>query len=94
MIQIFEDGKLKWTIEAVGPGISSNDIKILPSSIVKGCTLSPVTFDEIFLEKLKECKTHVEAYEKTEQLHEQYFEKRKYSDYDSFKVSKSNRLKK
>jgi len=93
MIQIYENGKLKWTIEAIGAGISPNDITIIPTSIAKGCTLSAASFDEVFMEKLRESKTHIEAYEKAEQLHESYFGKRKYSDHDSFKVSKSNRLK-
>lgn len=93
-VELYQDGKLKWTIEAVGPDVSAGDISILPKSIAKGCSISAESFDEIFFACLSGSRTNGEAYEKAEQIHLQYFEKRKYSDYSSYKSYKSQRLKK
>lgn len=87
--EIYEDGFLKWTIEA-----SPGDITILPKSLTKGCSLSADSFDEIFYSCLTGSRTNGEAYEKAEQLHVEYFEKRKYSGYDSFLSARSKRLNK
>ena len=93
-LELYQDGQLKWTIEAVGPSIGSNDIAILPKSVAKGCSLSAESFDEIFFACMSGSRNNGEAYEKAEQVHIQYFEKRKYSDYQSYKSYKSQRLKK
>lgn len=89
-IELYQDGQLKWTIEAVG-SVSDGDITILPKSLAKGCSLSADTFDEIFYAQLSVSKNNSEAYEKAEQLHVQYFEKRRYADYNSYKSTKSQR---
>jgi peptide methionine sulfoxide reductase MsrA len=91
---IYQNGKLKWSIEGTDKTITANDITILPKQLAKNCSVSAETFDDIFFSELKTSTTHVEAYEKAEQLHEQYFEKRKYADYDSYRISKNQRLKK
>jgi hypothetical protein len=89
--EIFNNGQLKWTIEAVG-NFSPDDVMILPKSITKGASISAEGFDEIFYACMSGASSNSEAYEKAEELHVQYFEKRKYSDYNSFKSSRSNRL--
>lgn len=88
MIEIYQDGKLKWTIESIG---SPSDIVFLPKSMANECSMSASGFDNIFYACMSGSKTNVEAYEKAEQIHVQYFEKRKYSSYESFAVSKSKR---
>ncbi len=93
-LELYQDGQLKWTIEAVGPAIGAHDIAILPKSVARGCSLSAGSFDEIFFACLSGSRTNGEAYEKAEQIHLQYFEKRKYSDYESYKSYKSQRFKK
>lgn len=93
-IELYQDGKLKWTIEAVGVGVDEGDITVLPKSLAKGCSLSADTFDEIFYSQVAVSKNNSEAYDKAEQIHLQYFEKRRYSDYNSYKSNKSQRLKK
>ncbi len=91
MIQIYEDGQLKWTITDVG---SSNDIVVLPNNIAKECSLTANGFDQIFYACLSSSNTNREAYEKAEQVHIQYFGKTKYSDYGSYLSSKSQRFNK
>jgi hypothetical protein len=91
MIQIYEDGQLKWTITDVG---SSNDIVVLPNSLAKNCNLTATGFDEVFYACMSSSHTNKEAYEKAEQIHVQYFGKTKYSDYDSYLASKSRRFNK
>lgn len=46
------------------------------------------SFNDIFQEYTRNCKTYSEAYEKTEAEHERYYGKRMYSGYDSFKNRK------
>ena len=50
-------------------------------------------FDERYHDHCKTSKTYVEAYEKTELEFEDYFAKRKYSSYDSFRITHNNRMK-
>ena len=90
-VEVYHDGQLKWTIESVG---SEGDIAILPKSIARECSLSADRFDEIFFACMSGSRNNGEAYEKAEQVHLQYFEKRKYSDYQSYKSYKSQRMKK
>tara|TARA_R110001599_G_scaffold205460_1_gene402729 strand:+ start:590 stop:790 length:201 start_codon:yes stop_codon:yes gene_type:complete len=56
--------------------------------------LSPRGFDERFHHYCKTSKTYFEAYEKTEIEFESSFGKRKYSNYDSFRVTMNKRMKK
>ena len=55
--------------------------------------LSPRGFEERFHKNCKECKTYVEAYEKTENEYEEYFGKKRYASYDSFRVVMQRKMK-
>jgi hypothetical protein len=72
----------------------SCEIVVMPKVLVKNCSMSAEGFDELFFNFLKTNVTHTVAYEEAEKVHESYFEKRKYSDYESYRVSKSKRLHK
>ncbi len=93
MIELFDNGKLKWTMEPVGD-VSQSDFVILPKTLVKGICMSADAFDRIFWSNVPNCETNRDAYEKAEQLHQKYFDRRKYSDYEVYKSSKSHRMKK
>jgi len=56
--------------------------------------LSPEGFEKRFYKNCKETKTNFEAYEVTEKEYKKIFNKRKYSSYDSFRVSMTKRIKK
>ena len=55
--------------------------------------LSPRGFEERFHKNCKECKTYTEAYEKTESEYEEYFGKKRYASYDSFRVVMQRKMK-
>ncbi len=55
--------------------------------------LSPKGFKDRFHSYCRSEKTYLKAYEKTEEDFEQYFGKRRYASYDSFRVV-MNRKKK
>lgn len=93
MLELFQDGKLVVRIEPIG-NVVSGDFTFLPQSLAKGCQLNAESFDDLFHNCLKVEKLHTKAYDKAEEIHEQWFGERKYSDYESFRVSKSQRLKK
>lgn len=84
---------MEWIIEPVG-NINRCDLVILPKSIAVGCSMNAEAFDKIFWANLTASDNNREAYEKAEQLHQQYFDHRKYSDYETYKSSKSHRLNK
>lgn len=54
----------------------------------------PAEFDDRFVKHTGECQTYEEAYILTEEDYKKVFGKRKYSSYNSFRVSRSKRLKK
>lgn len=84
-LELFRDGNLYMSIEAVGDDV---EFAILPKSIVNESELSPKSFKELYFKCIRESNTtYVDAYEKAEQIHEQYFSKRKYSSWDSFRNS-------
>ena len=56
--------------------------------------LSPSGFEKRFHRNYKISKTYEDAYELTEQEYESNFSKRKYSSYDSFRVTKNRRNRK
>lgn len=85
-LELFRDGQLYLTIEAIGPGMG-DDFEIIPKRLVKDSSLSAQSFKELFYSCMKESKTYVEAYEKAEEIHEKYFDKRRYSSYNSFRHS-------
>ena len=53
--------------------------------------LSPSGFEKRFHKNTQISKTYKDAYELTEQEYESNFGKRKYSSYDSFRVTKNRR---
>jgi hypothetical protein len=86
--EIYQDGKLKMTLVATD---GACDIVVMPKVLVKNCSMSAAGFDELFFTFLKGNTTHTQAYEQAEHVHEHYFGKTKYKDFDSFKCSKSYR---
>lgn len=91
-IELYRDGKLWMSVQSVGIG-SEDDIAVLPKRLIKGSSLSHESFENLFFSFMKDCDTNVEAYERTESKHEEFFETRKYSSYDSFRKVQSTRLK-
>ena len=83
------NGELKWTIEATD-GMTEKDFV----SVVRSASMSTTKFIEMYYDYFSECKDHEQAYERIERLHENLLGKRKYSDYDSFRVSKSKFMNK
>jgi hypothetical protein len=81
MIEIYQDGKLKMTIEEIG---SPTDIVVIPKNI--SCSMTSQGFTKVFFSCLSG-RSHTEAYDKAEEIHTQYFQQRKYSSYESFRVS-------
>lgn len=55
--------------------------------------LSPAGFEKRFHYYCKEAPSYEQAYEKTEKEYEQNFGKRRYSSYDSFRVTKNRKNK-
>lgn len=90
MIEIYQDGKLKWTITDVG---STSDIVVIPKEIARDCSMSADRFQELFYACLSGSNSAVDAYNKAEEIHIKYFERPKYSGYDSFGVVKSRKNK-
>lgn len=56
--------------------------------------LTPEGFDERFWDNASKYKTYKKAYEKLEDEYKTYFGKRKYSDYNSYRVCRDRRIKK
>ncbi len=90
--EIYQDGKLKLTLVCTDG--NSCDIVTMPKVLAKECSLSAEGFDDLFISFLKGNVSHTQAYEQAEQVHELYFEKRKYSCYHSFKSVQSRNHKK
>lgn len=61
------------------------DVVTIPKDLARNCSLSAESFNEIFYDALQTSVTHIEAYEKAEDVHYHFFEKRKYSSFESFK---------
>ena len=55
--------------------------------------LSPSGFEKRFHKHCKETKTYSEAYELTEKEYQKNFGKRRYSSYDSFRVTKNRKIR-
>ena len=53
--------------------------------------LSPAGFEKRFHKNCQEVKKYEDAYDLTEQEHLENFGKRKYSSYDSFRVTKNRK---
>lgn len=88
-LEISENGVVKWTIESTDGNLSQGDVV----TVISNCAMSPKGFDELFFRFINESKTHVHAYERAEKVHEIMLGKRKYSDYDSYRKAKEQRLK-
>ena len=78
------------SIEAVGEDV---DFAILPKSIVKDSSLSPKGFEELVFKCYKDESSHEKAYYKAEEIHVEYFGSKKYASFESFRVSKNQRIK-
>lgn len=89
--EVYQDGKLRMTLESTD---GRCDIVTMPKVLVKECSMSARGFEELFFIFLKGNVTHTQAYEQAEVVHENYFDRRRYSDYDSFRKSKDQRMKK
>lgn len=70
------------------------DIVTVSKDLLKNASMSVDVFEDLFFDATKTSATYMEAYEKVEVIHEQLFEKRRYSDYDSFRKVKERRVKK
>jgi hypothetical protein len=64
---------------------SKCDIAIVSKDLLRNCTMTAESFNDVFYDALKTSVTHIEAYEKAEGFHYEYFEKRRYSSYEAFK---------
>lgn len=73
---------------------SKDDIVTISRDLLSNATMTAAGFEEVFFDETRTSATYVEAYEKVEVFHEEVFGKRKYSDYNSFRNSKSQRYKK
>jgi len=49
-------------------------------------------FDQEFFKNLATCKTKKEAYDKTEELYQSFFKKRRYSSFESYRVVRDARI--
>lgn len=74
----------RWVVESTDG--KSCDIVVMPKFLAENVTMTTRGFDELFFHFLEPTMTHTDAYEKAEQVHEQYFHTRKYSSYESFKA--------
>lgn len=90
--RIYQDGQLKYTLTSTDG--TACEIVVMPKVLVKDCSLTAEGFDEVFFSFLKGNVSHTEAYQKAEALHEHYFGKQRYKDYEVFKSAKSRRLNK
>lgn len=70
------------------------DIVTLPKDLLRNATLTSDGFEQVFFTEARTSSTYVEAYEKVEAWHEDVFGRRKYSDYNSFRNTKTQRKKK
>ena len=64
----------------------------IPTEIL--ALLSPAGFEKRFHKHCKDHKNYEQAYEQTEKEYEQNFGKRRYSSYDSFRVTKNRKNRK
>jgi hypothetical protein len=89
--QISQDGKLLYTITSTDG--TSCELVVMPKVRVRDSTMTADGFEELFFSFLKGDTKHSEAFEKANTMHEHYFGKPKYRDYEVFKSSKSQRHK-
>ncbi len=90
-VEIYVDGR-PVSIQSVGL-VSDGDIVILSKNMIKGATMATESFDDLFYSFINGAKTYEEAYEKAENIHEELFETRRYSSFDSYRTTLCKRLK-
>lgn len=71
-----------------------SEIVEVSRDFLKHVTLTAEGFEEVFFDEVRTSSTYMEAYEKVEVWHEETFGKRRYSDYNSFRNTKTQRMKK
>ena len=60
----------------------------IPSEIIRLSTMTPEGFKKIYWKIIQTEHVEVgEAYEKTEQVHQEFFGNRKYASFESFRIS-------
>lgn len=55
---------------------------------------TPAGFDTEFWRQLAQHKTHQAAYEATEEIHSMYWGRKKYSNFESYRISRDKRIRK
>lgn len=70
---------------------SKCDIVTVSKDLIMNCTMTSDGFEQAFFSEARTSTTYMEAYEKVEIFHEEMFGKRKYSDYNSFRNTKTQR---
>lgn len=83
------NGSIKWTVESTG-NIRQEDFV----AVITNAKISTMKFIELYYDYYTETKSAKQAYERVEEIHEQLLGSRKYNDYQTFKASKSNFMKK
>lgn len=72
---------------------SKCEIVTVSKDLLQNCNMTAEGFEQCFFNAAKTSSTYMEAYEKVEIMHEDLFNHRRYSDYDSFRKSKAQRHK-
>lgn len=72
---------------------SKCEVVQVSTDLLKNASLTADGFEQAFFTEARTSSTYMEAYEKVEVFHEELFGKRKYSDYNSFRNSKTQRNK-
>ena len=83
------NGGIKWTVEATDGTLTPDDLVSVTSSC--HVSMSSEGFERLFFKYVNCTETYVEAYEKAEAIHEKICGRRRYSDWDSFRVVKNRR---
>ena len=83
------NGVIKWTIEGTD-NVSEQDFV----AVITNSSISTMKFIELYYDYYTETKDAKEAYDRVERLHENLLGKKKYNDYETFKSSKSQFMKK
>jgi hypothetical protein len=92
-LDIYQNGRLLYSIESTD-SLSPTDIAVVSKNVLQKSSISAEGFDDLFFDSLKESRSHKEAYFKAEEKHFNIFGTKRYTDFDSYRISKSNRLKK
>jgi hypothetical protein len=82
-------GNIKWTVESTG-NIRQEDFV----AVITNSKISTMKFIELYYDYYTETKSAKQAYERVEEIHEQLLGSRKYNDYDTFRICKSQFMKK